>query len=181
MGTRAIVGVMGSGRKEHEEKARQIGGLLASLGVHLLTGGGRGVMTSVSRAFAEHPERQGLVLAVLPAQPGDTLCTPPSGYPNPWVEVPIRTHLTLSGERGQEPLSRNHVNVLTPKVIIVLPGSAGTVSEAALALGYRRPVVAYLDREEMPDLPKGIPATTDLEVLRRFVEGHLAREPEGRS
>lgn len=170
---RPIVGVMGSGTEPHVEKAQAVGRLLAELGVHLLTGGGGGVMASVSQAFAEHPQRQGSVLAVLPALPGDPLCPAPPGYPNPWVEIPIHTHLPLLGERGAEPLSRNHINVLASNVIIVLPGSAGTTAEGALALLYKRPIVAYLQREEMPNLPKGIPATSDLEVLRRFVAGHL--------
>ncbi len=170
-----IVGVMGSGTDPHLDKANVVGALLAALDVHLLTGAGRGVMTSVSRAFAEAPERKGLILGILPAQPGDDSCKPPSGYPNPWVEIPIRTHLPLSGERGQEALSRNHINVLSPDVIVVLPGAAGTASEAALALRYQRPIVAFLGRDEMPALPKGIPATTDLEVLRRFILGHLAK------
>jgi predicted Rossmann-fold nucleotide-binding protein len=47
------VGVMGSGTDEYEELAREVGELLAQLGVNLLTGGGRGVMRSVSRAFTQ--------------------------------------------------------------------------------------------------------------------------------
>jgi predicted Rossmann-fold nucleotide-binding protein len=47
------VGVMGSGTHEHDALGREIGQLLARLGVNLLTGGGPGVMTSVSRAFVQ--------------------------------------------------------------------------------------------------------------------------------
>ena len=36
-----------------------------------------------------------------------------------WVELPIRTHLPHSGERGTDVRSRNHINALTADVMIV--------------------------------------------------------------
>src|SRR5262249_16811637 len=119
-----IVGVMGSGKKAHFEKASRLGRWLAVEGVHLLTGGGRGVMEAVSRAFYETPDRRGLVIGIIPAS--ETAVEPKDGYPNHWVEIPIFTHLPLSGGRGTEPLSRNHINVLSSDVLIALPGDAGT-------------------------------------------------------
>ena len=68
----------------------------------------------------------------------------PSGYPNQWVEIPIRTHLPLSGEQGRDPMSRNHLNVLSADVIVALPGGEGTRSEVELALEYRRPLMCWL-------------------------------------
>lgn len=65
-----VVGVMGSGASEWTDLCTALGELLASMGVHLLTGGGKGVMTSVSRAFSQVTNRQGLVLGVIP---GNTL------------------------------------------------------------------------------------------------------------
>ena len=38
--------------------------------------------------------------------PKDGYPTPMDGYPNQWVEIPVLTHLPLSGERGTEPMSR---------------------------------------------------------------------------
>ena len=52
------VAVIGSGLDEHEDLARPVGELLASLGVNLLTGGGGGVMRSVSRVFLNTPASQ---------------------------------------------------------------------------------------------------------------------------
>ncbi len=170
---RAVVGVMGSGSEEHRERAEIVAGVLASLPVDLLTGGGRGVMTSVSRAFAEQPGRRGRVIGVLPCREDDPLHRPPPGYPNPWVELVIRTHLPYSGERGTDPLSRNHVNVLSSDAIVVLPGGTGTASEVALALRYRRPAIGFLERGEMPGLPPALPVTTDPERLRAFLESAL--------
>lgn len=170
-----VVGVMGSGSDPHEARASALGRWLAGRGCHLLTGGGGGVMAAVSRAFAETPERAGLVIGVLPAVAGDRLCRPPPGYPNPWVEVAIRTHLPLSGARGEDPLSRNHVNVLSADAVIALPGGAGTLSEVRLALAYRRPVVAHLDRRaDLPGLPEAVPLAPALAEVAAFLDSHLA-------
>src|SRR4051794_7410744 len=92
-----IVGVIGSGSDDCPERSAAVGRWLAGQGVHLLTGAGAGVMRAVSRAFAETPGRQGLVLGIVPCAAGDTPDVSKSGYPNDWVEVPIRTHLHLSG------------------------------------------------------------------------------------
>jgi len=164
---------MGSGSQPHEDRARPLGALLAELGVNLLTGGGGGVMESVSRAFARHPDRRGVVIGVLPADPGDALCRPRPGYPNRWVEISVATHLSFSGKSGQELLSRNHINVLTSAAIIVLPGGSGTASEAKLALRYRKPILAFLDRAEMSQLPGEIETTRELDEVRTFVERYV--------
>jgi uncharacterized protein (TIGR00725 family) len=99
----AIVGVLGSGTSPHTERASRLGRWLADRGVHLLTGGGGGVMATVSKAFYESPGRRGLVIGIIPCQEGSV--RPKHGYPNEWVEIPILTHLPLSGTRGTEPLS----------------------------------------------------------------------------
>ena len=148
-----VVGVMGSGTRTHDGLAAPLGRGLARMGVHLLTGGGGGVMTAVSRAFARVEDRAGLVVGVLPGGVGDgrgnggerggteLAGPPPPGYPNPWVELAIRTHLAARGAAGDTPDSRNHVNVLSSDVVVALPGGAGTASEVELALRYGRPLV----------------------------------------
>ena len=172
-----IIGVMGSGSRAHAERSEPLGRWLARAGVHLLTGGGAGVMAAVSRAFSEVPDRRGLVIGVLPAD-GSPTSRAPAGYPNPWVELPIRTHLHELGTRGSEPLSRNHLNVLSADVIIALPGSAGTSSEVLLALRYGRPLVAFLaSREEIPDLPQGVAVESELQGVQRFVQAALPGIP----
>jgi uncharacterized protein (TIGR00725 family) len=169
--------VIGSGSEAQEDRAAPLGRWLAGQGVHLLTGGGSGVMAAVSRAFASVEGRRGLVLGVLPCVDGDPT-TPRPGYPNPWVEVPIRTHLPLSGTRGTDPMSRNHVIVLTADVVIALPGGPGTASEAALAVRYGRPVIAFLqDRREIPGLPGGVQAVDELDALIPFVAQALRMDP----
>lgn len=161
-----IVGVMGSGSRAHAMRADPVGRWLASEGVHLLTGGGRGVMEAVSRAFASVPGRLGISIGILPGEGGEA----PAGYPNPFVELAIPTHLPWSGERGSEQLSRNHINVLASSVLIALPGGAGTASEVALAARYGRPLVAFLEsRSDIPELPADTPVAHTLDAVKAFV------------
>jgi uncharacterized protein (TIGR00725 family) len=177
-GRRRVIGVMGSGSDPDEARASALGGWLAGRGFHLLTGGGGGVMAAVSHAFANTSGRAGLVIGILPAEADDRLCGPPPGYPNPWVEVAIRTHLPLSGARGEEPLSRNHINVLSADAVIALAGGTGTLSEVRLALAYRRPVVAHLDRRaDIPGLPEAVPLAPALAEVAEFLDSHLDPPP----
>ena len=171
-----VIGVMGSGADSHPVRAAAIGGWIAENGFHLLNGGGGGVMASVSRAFFEHSPRAGRVIGVLPCLPEHHPPDAPLGYPNPWVEIPIRTHLPLSGTHGTEAMSRNHINVLSADVIVALPGGQGTLSEVKLALEYRRPVIAYLiDPSEIPGLPEAVTVTSELDGVAEFVLKHLVR------
>jgi len=171
-----IVGVMGSGRQPHEERAGALGRWLARQGVHLLTGGGGGVMESVSRAFCEVADRRGLSIGVLPGWEGAGARGARAGYPNPWVEIPLHTHLPLSGDRGTDPRSRNHINVLSSDVLVALPGGAGTASEVRLALHYGRPLVAYLEhRSEIEGLPAEAVVSPSLAGVQGFVRSQLAQ------
>lgn len=173
-GTRLpVVGVLGSGSEPHAEQAEPLGRLVASLGAHLLTGGGGGVMEAVAHGFVTAPGRRGLSLGILPADdaaPGH----PPPGYPNACVEVAIRTHLPLRGARGTEPLSRNHLNVLSADALVALPGGPGTQSELRLALRYRRPAVAWSARGAWRDaVPDGIAVAESLTAVEDFLRRAL--------
>ncbi len=103
-------------------------------------------MEETARGFASVVDRAGVVLGILPAQnPCDDPAQrrdyrAPSNYPNPYVDYCIRTHLHLSGERGMEPASRNHIIVLTADILIALPGGAGTRAEINLARDYDKPL-----------------------------------------
>ena len=170
---RPIVGVMGSGREAHRPRAQQVGTWLAQYGYHLLTGGGRGVMEAVSEAFCRVQSREGLVLAVIPCAAGDPLCRPIPGYPNPWVEIPIFTHLDSRGKHGGKTMSRNHINVLSSDVVIALPGGGGTSSEIRLALQYRRPLIAYVeDQSAIENMPEDVTMTNDFASVQDFVRAN---------
>lgn len=133
-----------------------------------------GVMRSVSEHFAATPGRRGLVIGVLPARADDPQCTPKPGYPNPYVEIVIRTHLPLSGDEGTAMMSRNHINVLSSDAIVVLPGSAGTVSEARLAQRYGRPIIGFLETDEMRTL-SDIERSASIDDVLTFVRRITAR------
>ena len=171
---RPVVGVMGSSTDACEDLAAPLGRWLASLGVHLLTGGGTGTMEAVGRAFAGIQPRAGLVVGVLPADLADGGAVPRAGYPNPYVELAIFTHLPLSGIAGTDPRSRNHINILSSDVVIVLPGSEGTESEMMLAIRYRKPVIAHFGKHAVGwHPPEGVPVARTLADVERFVRDVL--------
>ncbi len=122
---RTIIGVMGGGVAEPAVSAlaRDIGRRIAEEGWVLLTGGRDcGVMAAASAGAAA---AGGLVVGVLP---GDDLARVAPG-----VDIAIPTGM---GD------ARNVINVLASRVVLALPGGAGTVSEVAHALKACRPVVA---------------------------------------
>ena len=174
---------MGSGREPHADRAHRVGAWLARAGYHLLTGGGAGVMAAVTEAFVGVPDRAGQAIGILPGATGEPAAPggpapgeSPPGYPNPWVEIAIRTHLDARGSRGGDADSRNHLNVLTSDVVVVLPGGEGTASEARLAVRYGRPVVAYLARRsDVPGLPDGVPVETRFDRVQAFVRAACRR------
>jgi len=182
---RRVVGVLGSGETS-DERADQIGRLVAELGCDLLTGGGGGVMAAASRAFVETPGRNGIAIGIIPgfvdrldeleARTIDSTVLVEYDvdprYPNPWVELAIHTHLPHSGASGTFRTSRNHLNVLSSTALVALPGGEGTWSEMWLALRYGTPLIAYGNHTKVPD---GVQTTNDSEEVRRFLAGVLQR------
>jgi uncharacterized protein (TIGR00725 family) len=171
---RQTVGVIGSGTFEHEESARAVGEALADLGVNLLTGGGRGVMTSVSRAFTQHSRTRGICIGIIPCESETDRATPKAGYPNEFVELVIHTHLPLSGDQGTHDLSRNHINVLSCVAIVALPGEGGTVSEIELAIRYGKPVTAYSpDPALVQHFPRSVRRARNIDDVKEFLREQL--------
>lgn len=132
---RTIIGVMGPSlcRQATYEKARRLGGLLAKAGHVVLCGGGTGVMEAVARGASE---AGGLTIGILPGH------DKAGSRPNAFIQLPIYTGLSHA---------RNLVNVLSSEVVVAVGGAHGTLSEIALAIKSRKPVV-LLDswRFEMP-------------------------------
>jgi predicted Rossmann-fold nucleotide-binding protein len=181
--SRRIAAVIGSGRVP-DPHCDEVGRLIATLGFDLLTGGGRGVMEAVSRAFYETSPRDGFVIGVVPGQVRglarieersavDVTYELPPGYPNEWVEIAIYTHLPDSGEAGTLRSSRNHINVLSAHAIVALPGREGTESEIFLAKQYGVPIIAYGEHHPRPS---GIRHVSSLEDIRQFLVAHRNRD-----
>lgn len=143
-----VVTVIGSGDPDHAnpELAAAVGQLVAEMGFHLLTGGGLGVMRDACRGFASVAGRRGVSIGVIPRSlDGEA---PKEGYPNPWVEVPILTH--LAGRLGPGAAdSRNAINVLSAWKILALPGHEGTRAEIQLARRHGKPLLALVDSDRL--------------------------------
>jgi uncharacterized protein (TIGR00725 family) len=122
---RLVIGVMGPAACDDETAAlaRAVGRGVAERGAVLLTGGRSGVMEEASRGARE---AGGLTVGVLP---GATTADSP---PNPFIDVALTTGL---GE------ARNWVNVCASDALIAIGGGFGTLSEIALALKARKPLV----------------------------------------
>jgi predicted Rossmann-fold nucleotide-binding protein len=166
---REIIGVLGSGTQEHRAWVEPLARWIAGRGFHLLTGAGGGVMRAAAEAFVAVEGRAGLSLGIVPGAVVDGVWSPKPGYPNPAVELPILTHLPLSGAQGTEPMSRNHLNVLTAHALVALPGGMGTVSEVVLALRYGKPVILFGPREGFRDFPPEVERTDTLARVSDFL------------
>jgi uncharacterized protein (TIGR00725 family) len=165
---------MGSGTAPHEALSREIGELLASRGVNLITGGGQGVMASVSRSFVQAPREQGICIGIIPCLSESERSRPKDGYPNEFVELAIYTHLPYSGARGGDDLSRNHINVLSSVAVIALPGAEGTAAEVRLAVDYGKPVIVYSPQPHLVEHFSGIvPRVATLREVSEFLDVHL--------
>ncbi|MFP4033335.1 MAG: TIGR00725 family protein [Desulfococcaceae bacterium] len=119
-----VVGVMGGGSVPPEtmEIAERLGRRIAEAGWVLLNGGrNAGVMAASAKGAAE---AGGLTIGVLPDDHDHAAA--------PGIRIPI-----LTGIGG----GRNMVNILSSQVVIACRGGAGTLSEIALALKHRRPVI----------------------------------------
>jgi predicted Rossmann-fold nucleotide-binding protein len=128
-------------------------------------------MAAVSRAFVAARRGPGICIGILPCGDGDP-STPRDGYPNEFVDLAIHTHLPHSGDLGTDPLSRNHINVLSCAALVALPGGAGTRSEVMLAVRYRKPAIAY-GSAGFADIPDTVARATNIEDIRRFLERQL--------
>jgi uncharacterized protein (TIGR00725 family) len=143
---RPVIGVMGPAACDDQtaELARAVGRAIAERGAVLLTGGRSGVMEAASRGARDGG---GLTVGVLPG--ADAAESPP----NPYVDVALYTGL---GE------ARNWVNVCSSDVVIAIGGGFGTLSEIALALKARKPLVLLGSwRFEMEGVSPTVPRARD--------------------
>src|SRR5262245_34001211 len=150
---RVVVGVMGPSSCDPAtaETARAIGRGVAERGAVLLCGGRAGVMEAAAEGARA---AGGLTVGVLPGAGAQE--TPP----NPFIDVALFTGL---GE------ARNWINVCASDVIIALGGGFGTLSEIALALKARKPVVLLgswrLEVEgTVPSLPRAKDAAEAVKI-----------------
>ena len=172
----AVFGAGGPVTEDQKNRARSLGLFIGESGYHLLTGGGGGIMEYSAKGFLLVKNRRGRSIGIIPAK------KPPEKYPNPWIEIPIRTHLG-----GGDPISsesRNHINVLSAEVIVALPGGAGTYAELLLATRiYNRPTIAFIVGNERigqftsRDLNREkIPVADTLDSVIQFISTTLEKK-----
>ncbi len=101
--------------------ARDVGLGIGRAGAILICGGGSGVMEASARGAKE---AGGITIGILPGDCADDA--------NAYIDIPI-----VSGMGN----GRNAINVMTSQAVIAIHGSYGTLSEIALALKSRTPVV----------------------------------------
>jgi uncharacterized protein (TIGR00725 family) len=150
------VGVIGSHAcgEEVSAIAHRVGQLIAEAGAVLVCGGLGGVMDAASRGARD---AGGITVGILP---GDD-----AGAANPGVQIPIPSGL---GE------ARNVVIVRTADAVVGIAGGWGTLSEAALCLKNRVPLI--LLKSELPPLP--VPSTDSPEAAVSWaLEQASARRP----
>ena len=179
-----LVAVAVSGETLHpdlQRRAEAVGKIIAELGCSLITGGGLGGMEVVARSFCTTPYRSGQSLAILPGEwitagmaPANSAKSmrlePKPGYPNRWVELPIRTHLQGTKPKGDD--SRNILNMGSADIVVVLPGGKGTQAECELARELGKPAIAWLEVTDKigiydaGSLPDGINVVASLDQFR---------------
>lgn len=164
-----IIGVMGSHEKEWEEYADPVGDLLARKGYNLLTGAGGGVMTCVARSFTMVEDRKGVAIGILPAVDYKGQNLDKEEYPNPFIEIPMITPLSMKAQSDAMPFSRNLTNVMTSQALIILPGSHGTRNEVSLALMYNKPMVMFGPDGAFDKFPEDPLRADDITHVERFL------------
>jgi len=114
------VSVIGSGA-EHEQRAEEVGRLLAERGATVVTGGRGEVMAAASRGAKS---AGGTTIGILPGEARDGA--------NPWVD-----HVVVTGIGH----ARNLAVVASGDAVIAVGGKYGTLAEIGFALTLGRRVV----------------------------------------
>ncbi len=165
-----IVGVMGSHENSWEEYSTIIGELIARRGYNLLTGAGGGVMSAVARSFTDVENRKGVAIGILPAVDYKGQKLDKEEYPNPYIEIPMITPLSEKAQKDRMPFSRNLVNVMTAKALIVLPGSHGTQNEVSLALMYNKPLILFGPDNAFDKFPQDPLRAGNIDQVEQFFD-----------
>jgi hypothetical protein len=141
---RKLVGVIGAGTESPQtnERAHQVGGLLARAGCSIICGGLEGVMREVARGFREALHGAGsdshqIVVGILPSN------NPADG--NDHLDLAIATGLCEA---------RNSVIVNSAAVYIAVGGGFGTLSEIAYALRLKKSVIGLGSWDVHEDIVK---------------------------
>src|SRR5438046_3505170 len=127
------VAVIGSGR-EHEQRAEEVGRLLAERGCTVVTGGLGEVMAAAARGAKR---AGGTTIGILPGES--------RAEANEWAD-----HVVVTGIGH----ARNLAVAASGEAVIAVGGSWGTLAEMAFAKRLGRPVVALEGAPEVPGIER---------------------------
>ena len=125
--------MIGSGA-EHEQRAEEVGRLLAERGCTVVTGGGGEVMAGAARGAKA---AGGATIGILPGERHDDA--------NEWID-----HTVVTGIGH----ARNLAVAASGEVVIAVGGSWGTLSEIGFARRLGRRVVILEPGWELEDVPR---------------------------
>ena len=137
------VAVIGSGA-EHEERAEEVGRLLAERGCTVVTGGLGEVMSAAARGAKS---AGGTTIGVLPGEDRRSA--------NEWID-----HVVVTGVGH----ARNLAVVASGDAVIAVGGSWGTLSEIGFARVFGRPVVILEPGWQLPEVPRAATPEEAVEI-----------------
>jgi uncharacterized protein (TIGR00725 family) len=148
------VAVIGSG-VEHEERAEEVGRLLAERGCTVVTGGRGEVMAAAARGAKA---AGGTTIGVLPGEDRTGV--------NEWID-----HVVVTGVGH----ARNLAVVASGDAVIAVGGAWGTLTEIGFARLLGRRVVVLEPRWALPDVPRAATAeeAVDLALIGAATEHSL--------
>ena len=128
--TISVIGSADPSKKDYDF-AYKLGELIGEKDLVLVCGGLGGIMEAVSKGVKS---AGGITVGILPEENKQSI--------NPYIDIPIVTGM---GE------ARNIIIALTADVVIAVGGELGTLSELAISMKHKKPVIGLntwdLDRE----------------------------------
>ncbi len=151
--SRPVIGVIGAAAPSEEgyALARAVGSLLARAGAVVLCGGLGGVMEAACRGVEE---AGGLSIGLLPGPDAEA----------------ANAHLTVALPTGMGH-GRNYLIARAAAGLIAVEGGLGTISEMALALKMKKPVVGLRSSLDLPGLIKMAAPAEAVETILRIIGG----------
>ncbi|MEW6262332.1 MAG: TIGR00725 family protein [Thermodesulfobacteriota bacterium] len=143
-----VIGVVGAASPTEDgyALAREVGRLLAQAGAVVLCGGLGGIMEGACLGAGEGG---GLSVGLLPGSLSEEA--------NPYLTIPLPTALDHT---------RNAIIARAARGLIAVEGGLGTISEMALALKMKKPVVGLATKYDLPGLVK---AATPREAVNKIL------------
>src|SRR5947199_2961498 len=147
------VAVIGSGR-EHEQRAEQVGRLLAERGCTVVTGGLGEVMAAAARGAKS---AGGTTIGILPGERREDA--------NEWID-----HVVVTGIGH----ARNLAVAASGDAVIAVGGSWGTLAEIGFALRLGRPVVILEPGRAVEGVPRAPSPEAAVELVLSRLGGAAA-------